>query len=219
MRQESNHESEHLRDSETFESESKREADSVDVEHADQEPHTQNFLTKSSNQIVPLDNQDQEPESTESERPLAVRSTVSSAIWFHASMLILSLIVVGLSVSMRVPGEEQVYLPGIKYPVPGMCASRMFLGVNCPGCGLTRSFICLGHGQIERAWHFNPGGIVFYLFVVAQIPWRITQLILIGIGVGERWVGKFDWVLWIVASALVLQWLLRGAFTQLIHAG
>lgn len=147
----------------------------------------------------------------ESEQPLAVRSTVASAIWFHAMMLALSLIVVGLSMTMRIPGEEQVFLPGMNAPVPGMCASRQLFGFNCPGCGLTRSFICLGHGQFSRAWHFNPGGVLFFLFVVAQIPWRITQLILIRTGIGERWVGKFDWVLWIVTGALVLQWILRMA--------
>ena len=179
--------------------------DGVDGDHARPEDRRDQDLTEVSatERIARTD------PSRSSQPMLAVRSTVTSAIWFHWVIFALSLLVVVLAMTMRVPGQEQVYLPGMSSPVPGMCASRQLFGMNCPGCGLTRSFICLGHGQFSRAWHFNPGGFLFFLFVAAQIPWRLTQLALIYAGIGERWIGVFDWVPWVVASALILQWIVR----------
>ncbi len=36
-----------------------------------------------------------------------------------------------------------------------ICPSRRFLGINCPGCGLTRATERLIHGQWEQAWQLN----------------------------------------------------------------
>lgn len=133
----------------------------------------------------------------------------SSQVWTHAGFLLLAVFVVTMSISMRVPGEERVYLPGLNEPLPGMCMSKNISGVDCPGCGLTRSFISLGHGQIIRAWQFNPSGLALYLFVIAQIPWRVIQLLRLKLGYGELWVGKFNWLLWLIAGFMFVQWLVR----------
>lgn len=134
---------------------------------------------------------------------------IRAAITVHAGLLVISLLVLVLSIAMRTSGEEHVFLPGFRQPVPGTCVSKTFLGVECPGCGMTRCFISMGHGQLGRAWHFNPAGILFYAIVLAQVPWRSFQLFRLLTGRGEKWVGYFDWVMWLVAVLMLLQWATR----------
>ncbi|HRX77559.1 MAG TPA: DUF2752 domain-containing protein, partial [Pirellulaceae bacterium] len=94
----------------------------------------------------------------------------------HWVLLVISSVVVLLAVVMQVRGEEQVILPGIGKPLPGTCTFKQFVGADCPGCGLTRCFVSMGHGQVQRAWHFNPVGIFFFAVVASQIPFRTLQL-------------------------------------------
>ena len=73
-------------------------------------------------------------------------------------------------------GETGVFLPGFNIPMPPTCASRQLFNIECPGCGMTRAFISISHGQFARAWHFNPASFLVYLFVAAQIPWHAIQI-------------------------------------------
>ena len=50
------------------------------------------------------------------------------------------------------------------------------LGIDCPGCGMTRAFISISHGKFARAWHLNHASIVVYFFVAVQIPWHAIQI-------------------------------------------
>ncbi len=85
--------------------------------------------------------------------------------------------VILLAFSLRVPGEEKVYLPFFEdVALPGSCFSREVLGVECLGCGLTRCFVCMAHLDVARAWHFNALGVFLFLFVAGQIPYRIVRL-------------------------------------------
>lgn len=43
-----------------------------------------------------------------------------------------------------------------------MCAMRDVLGLPCPGCGLTRSFIHLAHGDPAGAAVMNPFGLLLF---------------------------------------------------------
>jgi hypothetical protein len=107
---------------------------------------------------------------------------------------------------MRTAGESLVFLPGSSLPLPDSCAARQLLGINCPGCGLTRAFIAISDGQWARAWHFNPASFVAYLFVVVQIPWRCFQMWRIAT---HRFPVFSVWLflpLAMVATSLLLQW-------------
>lgn len=37
-----------------------------------------------------------------------------------------------------------------------LCPTAFFLGVPCPGCGLTRATLALLHGDLAAALHFHP---------------------------------------------------------------
>lgn len=43
-----------------------------------------------------------------------------------------------------------------------ICFFKNLTNLPCPGCGLTRSFIYLGHGAISDSIRMNPFGIIFF---------------------------------------------------------
>ncbi len=46
--------------------------------------------------------------------------------------------------------------------LPSVCLFYTLTGLPCPGCGLTRSFVCLGHGHLRESLHWHPLGFVCY---------------------------------------------------------
>jgi len=48
-------------------------------------------------------------------------------------------------------------LPSQGAGVP-ICLFRYLTGLPCPGCGLTRSFSCILHGDFERGYDYHPFG-------------------------------------------------------------
>jgi hypothetical protein len=50
-------------------------------------------------------------------------------------------------------------LPSQGAGVP-ICLFRYLTGLPCPGCGLTRSFSCILHGDFERGYDYHPFGFV-----------------------------------------------------------
>lgn len=58
------------------------------------------------------------------------------------------------------------------------CPFRQLTGLNCPGCGLTRGFHALFHGDILSALHFNAllplyAALLGYLFLsLLLVVWR-----------------------------------------------
>lgn len=46
--------------------------------------------------------------------------------------------------------------------LPSICPFHNLSGLPCPGCGLTRSFVCLAHGQISMAFEFHPLGPLLF---------------------------------------------------------
>jgi hypothetical protein len=63
--------------------------------------------------------------------------------------------------------------------LPPLCGSRLLLGVSCPGCGLTRSFVALASGDFSRSLEFHRLGWLVFGLTVAQLPyraWRLSQL-------------------------------------------
>jgi hypothetical protein len=52
-----------------------------------------------------------------------------------------------------------------------LCLMRRFTGVPCPGCGLSRAFCAISHGELGAAWTFNPFGFAFYALALALVAW------------------------------------------------
>ncbi len=94
--------------------------------------------------------------------------------WFgHALLLTLALGVV-VAAALMSPSSEALSFFGAEVPV--MCGFRRITGMPCMGCGMTRSFTYMAHGQVRQAFEMNLIGPFFFAVVAAQIPWRILTL-------------------------------------------
>ena len=98
--------------------------------------------------------------STSTDRP-----RLPSLVWFLGSASL-----IGLAWFLRVGDERQVLLPWTNWPLPELCTFRRQLSMDCPGCGLTRSFIHLVHGDIASAWKLNWVGVIIFGYTLAQPP-------------------------------------------------
>jgi hypothetical protein len=89
-------------------------------------------------------------------------------------MLGLCATIVVLSLTL-VPSTEAVSIFG--WEVPALCAVRNLFGIGCPGCGITRSFVFLGHGDLSSALSMNWLGPAVYALVWTQLPYRVLRLV------------------------------------------
>ncbi len=62
-----------------------------------------------------------------------------------------------LSVLLPLPGAD-----GRIAGLPSVCLFYHLTGQPCPGCGLTRSFVSLGHGDWHDALRWHPLGPAIY---------------------------------------------------------
>ena len=127
----------------------------------------------------------------------------------HLVFLGIATALIGASFVFTLEGENGVRIPGLPIPMPETCTSRRIWGVDCPGCGLTRSFVSMSEGMIAKAVAFNPAGPLVYLFVLVQIPWHLFQLGRIALGklpVESVWLYV---PIFVCSAALFLQWIYR----------
>ena len=129
---------------------------------------------------------------------------------FHWVLLLLCAVVLLLAAVMSVRGGRQVFLPGVGVAVPELCTAKRFLGIDCPGCGMTRSFIALAHGDVRGAWSYNPAGVWLFAIVAFQVPYRALQLARVYSGRREISLGYLmHGALVVLAVGLVGQWAAR----------
>lgn len=91
----------------------------------------------------------------------------------EAIVLLLAAVVLTLSVTLT-PSDAAVVLFG--WEVPPLCAWKNATGWDCLGCGLTRSFAWMGHGDLQAALGQHVLGPVLYLAVLVQVPLRLWRL-------------------------------------------
>ena len=93
--------------------------------------------------------------------------------------IILTVAVVGLVASFVLqvkPYEnDAVYIRFVDQKLPGTCFSRTVFGGDCPGCGLTRSIVCLSQGELTRSLQFNIAGIFLYVCAIGYTGFMLTR--------------------------------------------
>ncbi|MBS0201945.1 MAG: DUF2752 domain-containing protein [Planctomycetes bacterium] len=96
---------------------------------------------------------------------------------WHRAVLLVAAVIIGLSLVLSVRDDGKVALIGLSnWPLPETCGLRSTLGINCPGCGLTRSFVYLAHGEWQRSLAIHRIGWLVAVFFVLQIPYRWLAL-------------------------------------------
>lgn len=139
--------------------------------------------------------------------------TQVAAIWFW---LLAAMVILSLSFLFEVAGDRRVVVRFWGAQLPESCGMYARFGINCPGCGLTRSFVYMSAGEVGNALKINPVGILGYLFLVLQIPIAATLLLpreKRRRWISERWERTILWanqwtLVWLMI-ALCVQWVFR----------
>ncbi len=97
--------------------------------------------------------------------------------WNHELTIGLCVVALVLSFLLEVRPDEGVsfrFLPD--WRLPESCGARQWVGIDCPGCGLTRSFVRLAEGDWRASVAVHPLGWIIAGFAAFQIPYRIAAL-------------------------------------------
>lgn len=90
--------------------------------------------------------------------------------WFlHGPTLVVCTLVVAVAAVMSTT-PQVVSIFG--WEIPELCSWRRWFGIECFGCGMTRSFVFMAHGDIVSAFQMNKLGPVLFSGVAIQIPYR-----------------------------------------------
>ena len=65
---------------------------------------------------------------------------------------------------------------GWESPVP-LCLFKGLTGLDCPGCGMTRAFLLIGHGRFAAAAAVHPASIPAFLIVAGMAATGIVRII------------------------------------------
>ena len=126
----------------------------------------------------------------------------------HWQMLIVATIVTLLSLILEFTPSGHLAFPFLRSaPIPSVCPSQSLFGADCPGCGLTRSFVALAHGNLQESLHFHPLGWLVALLIVLQFPYRLVALRNPDRRLLPRPIP--DFIAWGLFIALVAQWAVR----------
>jgi hypothetical protein len=124
----------------------------------------------------------------------------------HWTMLVLSVGVLIAAFLLRINDGGRVGASWLPFEsLPPMCGSRALLGIECPGCGLTRSFVALASGDVAGSFRFHRLGWLMFLATASQIPYRIVRLRQLREGnlavrQWPTWFGSF------LIAALIVNW-------------
>lgn len=153
------------------------------------------------------------PDSIPETETLSPRSASAASLLrlrHHVTYLVIALGILLFGALLSIDDQNQVVVPGIEIPLPGVCMSRQWFSISCPGCGLTRGCIALMHGQWRQAWTYNPGIFLVVLLIAIQVPYRVIQLGRILHGVSElQYSGFFEKLLMGTVLLLFVQWVIR----------
>ncbi len=96
---------------------------------------------------------------------------------YHRRVLVIACAVVGLAFLLEQRDGDRVYLRGLsQVALPQICMSRTWIGLKCPGCGLTRSIIHLAEGDWRSSWCEHRLGGLLAALIALQIPYRLLAL-------------------------------------------
>lgn len=137
----------------------------------------------------------------------AARSAV-----LHVLLLIISLVFVLAPLTMVMTPDKHCRFLWNNKPSPKICGFKIFTGHDCPGCGMTRCFVCMAHGNVIEAIHFHPWGVAAYILLLIQIPYRIYALIRLARGLPGWYFPYWRQFFCCFLALYFVQWFIRLYF-------
>jgi hypothetical protein len=126
----------------------------------------------------------------------------------HRVMLTLCGIAVVLAFALTIRPDGRVAFRFLEtLAVPDTCLSQWTSKLACPGCGLTRSILCLVRGDLAGSLAYHAMGWVLAAVIVTQIPYRMVCLRRGAFPGVAPWMER-GFAVGLIA-ALVLHWLLN----------
>ena len=58
-----------------------------------------------------------------------------------------------------------------------LCGVRLFLGLECPGCGMTHAMVALARGHLARSIAYHPLGVIIALWLVYQMGRALVTVV------------------------------------------
>jgi hypothetical protein len=96
----------------------------------------------------------------------------------HLAYLLLCLPALVMSFIMSTDGTlNSVHLFRFSVPISMPCLFKYFTGLNCPACGMTRSFIYMSHLNLRAAFSMNRAGPLLYALCIFEVPYRLILLV------------------------------------------
>ena len=119
--------------------------------------------------------------------------------WFYAAAAI-AVVIVGSVLFLFNPAETGVF---------PRCPFLMLTGYECPGCGSQRAIHALLHGDIIRAWDYNPLLVIAVPYIIlgfiAELSFRRSRLMRT---VRDRlYSGR---AVWMVLTVIIIYWIGRN---------
>lgn len=126
----------------------------------------------------------------------------------HRQILVLAGIVWVLAFALQELPDGRVAFRGLTgIPLPHTCFSRSWLGLKCPGCGLTRSIIHLAEGDLDASWRSHRLGVFMAVVIASQVPYRLLAVRRLDSPlIGTRWQVVLAYVL---IALLLGNWLVE----------
>jgi hypothetical protein len=85
---------------------------------------------------------------------------------------------------LRPVGDQVVWPDGTS--LGALCWFRTAFGVDCPFCGLTRSFVALAHGELGAAIDWHPAGPLLFVAMAVFLGAVVIALVRRSAPVVER---------------------------------
>jgi hypothetical protein len=58
-----------------------------------------------------------------------------------------------------------------------LCGVRMFLGIECPGCGMTHAMVALARGHLGLSISYHPLAVVIALWLVYRMGRAVVTVV------------------------------------------
>lgn len=133
------------------------------------------------------------------------------AIQFILFSICVATLALAANLEVNPQATEQVALGS--WTLPELCQSKRVFQIDCPGCGLTRSFIFMAHGEVLAAFKMHPTGAILFLGIILAIPFFAINAAWIYRG-NRSLIGELGISILVLVSTVMLmvQWLIRLAF-------